>query len=90
MGSTQQRLQVYTVPACVKCDVIKGWLKERAIEFEERTFDTDTQLEFIMKNIFGNPPILEIGEKIFPSEDLFPNEVFNEAKLMGVLNHTEA
>lgn len=89
-GSKQSRPRVYTVPACPKCDTLKGWLKERAIEYEEKAFDTEAQLGFIMRNMFGNPPILEIGEEVYLSEDLFEHEVLDEVKLSEVFKSAEA
>lgn len=62
MDSVRSRPRVYTLPACPKCDVLKEWLSERAIDFEEKAFDTEAQLDFIMRNFFGNPPILELLE----------------------------
>jgi hypothetical protein len=43
-----------------------------------------------MKNMFGNPPILEADERFASSEELFPNEVFNEEKVLEVLDHGKA
>ena len=89
-GSKQSRPRVYTVPACPKCDTLKGWLKERAIEYEEKAFDTEAQLGFIMRNMFGNPPILEIGDKVASSEEIFPSETLDERKVREFLGHAEA
>ena len=55
------------------------------MEFDELAFDTETQLNFIMKNIFGNPPILEFSNRVVVSEELFPNEILDEAKVKGVI-----
>ena len=41
--------------------------------------------KFIMKNMFGNPPILELGDDAYPSEVLFPKEVLDVDKLKEVL-----
>jgi hypothetical protein len=60
------------------------------MEFDELAFDTETQLEFIMKNFFGNPPILEVGESAFPSEELFQDELLDEAKMSEVLGIAKA
>ena len=81
MGSTGLRPSVYTLPDCPKCETLKGWLTEKGVDFDVKVFDTEIQLEFIMRNMFGNPPILEIGEKAAPSEELFPNEVLDEMKV---------
>ena len=90
MASTGSRLRVYTLPDCPRCDVLKGWLKGRGMEFDERAFDTEAQLDFIMKNFFGNPPILEVGKSAFSSEELFQDESLDEAKMSEVLGIAEA
>ena len=90
MSSTGSRLRVYTLPDCPRCDNLKGWLKRRGMEFDERAFDTEAQLDFIMRNFFGNPPILEVDESAFPSEELFQDESLDEAKMSEVLGIAEA
>ena len=89
MDSTKMRPRVYTLPDCPHCEALKGWLKARGVEFEERAFDTDVQLEFIMRNMFGNPPILEVGSRVVPSEELFVDEALDEEKLREVLGSEE-
>ncbi|TET72358.1 hypothetical protein E3J39_02510 [Candidatus Bathyarchaeota archaeon] len=90
MGSAASRATVYTLPDCPKCDELKSWLNEEGVEFEVRAFDTETQLEFIMRNVFGNPPILERGEMFAPSEELFPNDALDEVKAKEILGSGEA
>ena len=82
--------RVYTLPDCPLCDSLKGWLRERGIEFEERPFDTEAQLDLIMRNVFGNPPVLEAESRVAPSEELFPGEVLDEERVMEVLRAEEA
>lgn len=84
------RPRVYTLPDCYKCEILKGWLKEKGIEFEERAFDTDAQLEFIMRNMFGNPPILELEDRAASSEELFPIGALDELRAMEVLRLDKA
>jgi glutaredoxin len=86
MGSSGSNLRVYTLPDCPKCDKLKKWLGDRGVEFDVSDFDTEAQTDFIMKNMFGNPPFLEVGETAFSSEDLFKEEELDEAKVLEVLN----
>jgi glutaredoxin len=86
LGSSGSHPRVFTLPDCPKCDTLKEWLKDNGIEFDVKDLDTIAQTDFIMRNIFGNPPILEIDEKAFTSEDLFANEKLIEVKVMEVLN----
>jgi glutaredoxin len=89
MDSTEQRTRVYTLPDCPKCDKLKEWLINKDIEFEVREFDTKTHTDFLMRNVFGNPPYLEIGERAESSEYFFPQEELNEEKVMELLTYDE-
>jgi glutaredoxin len=86
MGSSGSSPRVYTLPDCPKCDKLKKWLSDRGVEFDTSDFDTEAQTNFIMRNMFGNPPFLEVGEAAFSSEDLFKDEELDKAKVLEVLN----
>lgn len=81
-----KQTRVYTLPDCSRCDTLKKRLKELNISFEEKAFDTEAQVELVMRNVFGTPPILEVGSKIFSSEDLFHSEVLDEEKLKEAID----
>lgn len=89
MGLAKPGTRVYTLPDCPNCTSLKRWLEEQEITFEEKVFDTEVQLEFIMKNIFGNPPILEVGSRTLPSEELFSDEELDEEKVREALEPEE-
>jgi len=90
MGSPGSRPRIFTLPDCPRCDAVKGWLRVRGIEFEERPFDTDAHVEFIMRNMFGNPPIMEVGSRAVSSEGLFIGEAIDEDKMREALEREEA
>jgi len=90
MGSSKQSPRVYTLPDCPNCTALKKWLAAQGIGFEERVFDTDAQLEFIMRNMFGNPPVLEVGGMAAPVEELFVGEVLDEERVREVLSSEKA
>jgi glutaredoxin len=90
MGSSGSNPRVYTLPDCPKCDKLKKWLSDRGVEFDVRDFDTEAQTDFIMRNMFGNPPILELGESFAPSEELFTDEKLDETKALEVLGVAKA
>jgi arsenate reductase-like glutaredoxin family protein len=87
MSSSRSRATVYTLPDCAKCDTLKEWLADNEKDYESKSFTTEAQLEFIMKNLFGNPPFLEVEERVASSEELFPNDTLNEEKVLEVLGH---
>lgn len=84
-----ERVRVYTLPHCPLCEKLKSKLRELGVEFEEVPFDTDVQVELIMKNVFGNPPILEVGSRVASSEELFEEEILREDELREVLGLEE-
>jgi len=79
------RVKVHSLPDCSKCEELKRWLTERGIGFEARWFDSEAQTEFVMRNMFGNPPFLEVGERAASSEELFRDGALNEAAVREVL-----
>jgi len=79
------RVRVYSLPDCHKCEELKRWLTEKGIVFEARWFDSEAQTEFVMRNMFGNPPFLEVGERAASSEEFFKDGTLNEAIVREVL-----
>jgi len=81
------KITVYSLPDCPKCDKLKSYLKSQNIEFEADWFDTINQTDFVMMNMFGNPPILTLGdkEKVRPSEELFEEGILIEEKVLELL-----
>ena len=81
------KITVYSLPDCPKCDKLKGFLKSKQIDFETDWFDTKNQTDFVMMNIFGNPPILTLGEKevVKPSEVLFEGDTLIEGRVSELL-----
>jgi len=82
-------IRVYTLPGCEHCEELKKKLKELGVEFEERVFDVEAQTEFIMRNVFGNPPILEVGETAYAYEDLFDGDEIFEDRVREVIRGAE-
>jgi glutaredoxin len=78
---------VYSLPDCPKCEILKEWLKDNEIKYENKVFDTEAQTEFIMRNMFGDPPVLTYGNRIEPSGTLFSGEVLKEDFVREVLKN---
>jgi len=78
---------VYTQPGCPICDLLKEWLKNEGIEFEEKPFDTEVQTEMIMMDIFDDPPFLGVSGKVVSSSELFdPNGSVIESAIRGCID----
>jgi glutaredoxin len=80
------KVTVYSLPDCPKCEKLKEYLKKRGIDFDARWFDTEAQTEFIMMNMFGNPPIISAGSAVRPSEEMFEGYTLKEDKVAEVLD----
>ena len=89
MNALNSVVTVYSLPDCKKCEELKKWLKESHIAFEARWFDSEAQTEFVMRNMFGNPPILEVDGRCAAAEDMFPGGLLSEGVVRDVLNVKE-
>jgi glutaredoxin len=79
------KVTVYSLPDCPKCEKLKDYLKKRGVDFEARWFDTEAQTDFIMMNMFSNPPVLMAGSAVRPSEEMFEGDALKEDKVAEVL-----
>ena len=81
------KITVYSLPDCPKCEKLKGFLKTQNIDFKADWFDTKNQTDFVMMNMFGNPPILALGEKetVKPSEELFEGDKLIKERVVEML-----
>jgi glutaredoxin len=79
------KIKVYSLPDCPKCDKLKAYLEKEGIEFDSKWFDTEAQTNFIMLNMFGNPPVLTVEDRVEPSEKLFEGEELNEEFVMEIV-----
>ena len=82
----QRKAIVYTLPECVRCEILKGFLHTNDIKFEQRRFDVAIQAEFIMENEFGDPPILLIRGQWATSKDLFDEYKLQELEAHKFIN----
>jgi hypothetical protein len=89
MSAVNSVTNIYSLPDCIKCELLKTWMKEHDVPFESKWFDTIAQTEFVMKNIFGNPPILEVGDRCAAAEEMFPDGTLSEAIVRDLLDVKE-
>ena len=82
------KVTVYSLPDCPKCEKLKDFLKGSDVDFEAMWFDTEAQTDFIMMNMFGNPPILTLGDnvRVEPSENLFDGDNLKQDLVLEALN----
>jgi len=77
---------VYTQPGCKNCETLKSWLKAKKLKFKEKTFDTEAQVEMIMKNVFGDPPYLQVEDKVLCSNEMFESGIIIESAIKRCMN----
>lgn len=67
---------VYTTPECVRCNILKEWLRKVGAKFEERNLaNTEVQAGLILRDVFDfSSPILEYKGKIYSSDQIFKGE----------------
>ncbi len=82
---TTKTIRVYSLPDCHRCEELKKWLKENKVEFEAKWFDSAAQTEFVMRNFFGNTPILEVGDKVASAEDMFRTGTLDEGVVRDLI-----
>lgn len=80
---------VYTLPNCSKCIILKEWLTEEGIDFHEKLLDTEAQTNFIMENVFGDPPILKVNSLVLDSGRLFINDTLNVSAIIKTIHGIE-
>ena len=89
MTATKIVAKIYSLPDCHKCEELKTYLNENLIPFEAKWFDSESQTDFVMRNIFGNPPILEIDDRCLAAEEMFPGGMLSEDVVRDLLNVKE-
>ena len=66
---------VYTSSGCPKCSMLKKRLKNRGLEFEEKTLDTEVTADLIMKNVVVlSAPILEVEGAFYTEDQIFDGD----------------
>jgi len=80
---------VYTLPNCSKCIILKEWLIDEGIDFQEKLLDTEAQTNLIMENVFGDPPILKVDSLVLVSERLFIDDVLNVSAIIKTIHGIE-
>lgn len=65
---------VYSMSNCTSCNLLKEFLHEMDVYYEEKDFDTaDSRIDLIMCNCFGveEAPVLRVEEVCYTSGQLF-------------------
>jgi glutaredoxin len=84
---TKQTVNVYTLPVCPNCTVLKKSLVEHGISFEEHDLDSpQSRTTLLMKGVFTTmAPVLQVKDTFLTFEDLFPNDELNIDIILSLL-----
>ena len=59
-----ENITVYTSTSCHYCHLLKDYLKEKNVAFDERNIDTDSDARaFLIKNRIMGVPAMYVGEQ---------------------------
>jgi len=78
---------VYTSSGCPKCASLKGWLRNRHADFEERSLeDVEVMANLIMRNIFVlSAPALEVKGTVYTEDQIFDGDGTVKIELLDIL-----
>lgn len=82
-----KKVIVYTSSGCPRCATLKGWLRNRHADFEERSLeDVEVMASLIMKNIFVlSAPALEVKGIVYTEDQIFDGNETVKSKLLDIL-----
>jgi glutaredoxin len=86
-SETKGTVNVYTLPVCPNCTVLKKSLVEHGISFEEYDLDSpQSRTTLLMKGVFTTmAPVLQVKDTFLTFEDLFPNDELNIDMILSIL-----
>ena len=82
-----KRVIVYTSNGCPRCAALKGWLRNRHADCEERRLeDVEDMASLIMRNIFVlSAPALEFKGVVYTEDQIFDGNETVKSKLFEIL-----
>lgn len=78
---------VYTSSGCPKCAALKGWLRNRHADFDERSLeDVEVMANLIMRNIVVlSAPALEVKGTVYTEDQIFAGDGSVKSNILDVL-----
>lgn len=78
---------MYTSPHCPRCEALKEALRQLGVSYEELdASDTDVAADLIMRDVYlTSTPALEVGGRLYSSEELFEGGEVNWKLLRRVV-----
>jgi glutaredoxin len=78
-SETKQTVNVYTLPVCPNCSVLKKSLMEHGISFEEHDLDSPkSRTALLMQGVFTTvAPVLQVKDTFLTFDELFHGDALN-------------
>ncbi len=82
---------VYTSSGCVRCEMLKKWLKSRDLEFIEKNLDdVNVMTDLIMRNaVVLSAPVLEVEDALFTEDQIFDDNGLIKDELLAILEEAK-
>ena len=83
----KQTVNVYTLPVCPNCSVLKQSLMKHGISFEEHDLESpQSRTTLLMKGVFTTvAPVLQVKDTFLTFDDLFHNDELNIDLILSLL-----
>jgi arsenate reductase-like glutaredoxin family protein len=79
---------VYTSEGCIRCRVLKKWMKNMNVEFEEKDIgNAEVMADLIMRDTYIlSSPALEVKGAVYTEDEIFDTDRIAEDKLLKILD----
>lgn len=83
----KQTVNVYTLPVCPNCSVLKKSLIEHGISFEEHDLDSpQSRTTLLMRGVFTTvAPVLQVRDTFLTFDELFRDDGINIDLILSLL-----
>lgn len=83
-----QEVTVYSLPVCPNCNLLNELLKRWGVTHKEESLDTPAaRTKLLMHAVFtAVAPVLQVGEKFYTYDTLFPNNTLDERKVAELVS----
>ena len=82
--SDDPKIVVYSLEVCPNCELLKVFLKENGILYQELDLaDPANMTELRLNNVFvREAPVLQVGDKFLTSKELFKSGSLREEEIL--------
>ncbi len=87
-SSEDKKPVVYTSEGCTRCRMLKKWMKNMNVEFEEKDIgNAEVMADLIMRDTYIlSSPALEVRGAVYREDEIFYADGIAEDKLLKILD----